>query len=157
MGLTRAGGFALLALFIFGCAGPKVKVEQPMAFKSVSGELGRITYTLPDGTKSYRSLPWDATWKIEGGQFTTSTSAFKIQGLVGAICFSSPSGLQGSPWAGLRLIHIGPAGIDVGFDKYQFSAGGDWLIRGIIVGPSVMFPYLSTKSSGVGIKGAILF
>jgi len=155
--LVRAAGVILAAFFFSGCASLKGKIEQPMAFQSVKWTAGSITYTLPNGSVTVTKIPWDASVKVEGGQISTTTSQFRLQALLGADCYRGPAGLVGSPWAGVRFLNVYNLGFDFGFDKSNFSMGIDWLIHAVAVGPSVMVPYLSTKASGIGVKGGVIF
>jgi hypothetical protein len=146
----------MAAVMLVGCATPKGKIAQPTAYTSLRGELGKVTATLANGSVTQYSLPWDATWEVKNGDVRFSTTAFKIEPIIGAACFQSESGLEGSPWAGIRFVHVGNVGLDVGFDKKNFSGGADWLHHGLAVGPSVFWPYLKLKP-GYGLKAGFIF
>lgn len=149
-------GIVCVLMFLSGCGTVKGTIAQPTAFTSLHGELGKVTATLANGAVTQYKLPWDATWDVKNGDFRTQTTAFKIQALLGASCFQSESGLEGSPWAGVRFIHVSSLGLDFGFDKRNFSLGIDWLHHGVAVGPSAFFPYISTTSK-FGLKAGMLF
>lgn len=155
---TRALGILFLsALFLSGCASLKGKVQQPIAYDSIRGELGKVTYTLAGTTDPVpKRVPWDAEWSIKNGLFSMSTSAFKLQAMFGVNCFQTDTGMQGSPWAGLRFFRISYVGGDIGFDKQNFTAGLDYLYRGIGIGPNVCFPYTLGKARA-GLKAGAIF
>lgn len=152
-----AAGVILAAILLCGCYGPRATIKQPIAYQSIDGELGKVTFILANGEKTVKALPWDATWRVKDGQFTSSVSAFRLQALIGVSAYPGPSGLEGSPWAGIRFVHIAQVGLDFGFDKRNFTAGGDWLYHGLAIGPNIIWPYLASKSGGIGAKAAYLF
>jgi len=164
--LGRGPALAVLAFLLSGCAhSPKIAIPQPIATsesgwkqsKSIRIELGKTTVDFQDGTHQVILSPWDATHKIEYGQYKLSTSAFKLQALIGCVAYASPSGLRGSPYGGIRFMHVSHVGFDFGFDRDNFSAGADWLYHAVAFGPSIMFPYLMYKDYGMGVKVGVIF
>ncbi len=151
-----AAALLLAALFLPGCRTPKGTIGQPSAYASVRGEIGKITTVQVNGEKKEITVPWDYTWEVKNGIFAYKTSAFKLEALLGGSCYSGPSGLVGSPWAGVRFLHIVNLGFDFGFDRANFSMGIDWLYHGLGIGPSAFVPYM-TKESKLGLKGGFLF
>lgn len=155
-GIKAVGVLALTAFFVFGCAGPKATVQQPTAYKSISGYMGTITGNLNNGSTTIWSVPIDSQWKIENGFFYVQDSDFRLQAIIGVSCFQGESGLEASPWAGVRILHYKRLGLDFGFDKKNFSIGPDWLKGSIVFGPSIFFPYFE-KRSIYGAKASVLF
>lgn len=145
------------AIFSSGCASFKGATDQLVNYKAVYGRGPGLVETIStQGVSKLNSLPWDYTYSFEHGVYSTSTSAFKIEGLVGADCYQGENGLEGSPWAGIRFVHVENVGADVGFDKANVTAGLDWLVRDLAIGPNVLFPYRLGPST-LGLKAGFLF
>ncbi len=150
---------AILALFCFAVSGcktvPKGNAEL-ITYKIIEGGLGWVETTDTKGVVKKEQLPWDATYEFRHGVFAVHRSGFKAQPVIGASCWQGSSGLEGSPWAGLRVVHIINVGVDFGFDKENITVGPDWLYHATVVGINACFPY-SLGRTRAGLKAGYLF
>ena len=124
---------ALLVASFFICCGcaTTIKLAIPPAQKV---EIEPGAYVV-DGKRN--SVPYDATYSFENGLLIPHTSGFKLEPILGADLI----GLQASPWAGLRTLHVENLGLDFGFNKTGFTLGLDWLYHDIVMGAGPFFPY----------------
>src|SRR6185295_11780561 len=108
-----------------------IKLAVPPA-QEVIIEPGKLTVDGKATDKSY-----DTWYTFSDGKLTPHSSGFKMEPLIGV----DVVGLDASPWAGIRFLHIDHIGLDFGFDRHNFTIGGDWLYHTIAIGPSICFPY----------------
>lgn len=142
---TKAISLMLMAFFISGCIS-SIKLAIPPA-QTVSIQPGIYTVNGID-----KSVPWDTTYFFSKGNLDVSQSDFKLEPLIGADLV----GLNASPWAGLRFVHVMNIGVDCGFDKENFTTGIDWLWHDVAIGPNMAFPY-DLSNNHFGFKMAFLF
>lgn len=147
--------FGCIVFSALGCRTTKA-VPDLIQYKAVSGGPGYIVLESRDGKVEKKAVPMDYTWDFRVGAFSYSTSGFRLEPLLGASCWQSEIGIEGSPWAGVRFLHVMNVGFDAGFDKDNFSVGIDWLHRGIAIGPSLFFPFDLSKNRA-GMKAAVWF
>ena len=135
----------IIATASLSCA-PAIKLARPPA-EEVIIEPGKLTI---DG-KAYDKT-YDTWYTFADGKLTPHQSGFKLEPIVGADLV----GLTGSPWAGIRYVHIENVGLDLGFDRANFTLGFDYLYHTIVIGPNICFPY-DLGDSHFGFKAGFLF
>ena len=143
--LQVAAGLLLAATLLSGCAKP-ILLKSPPA-EEVIIEPGKLTVN-----GKVENVPWDAFYTFSDGKLIPHYSGFKLEPLIGADLV----GLVGSPWAGLRFVHVENIGADFGFDRLNFTLGIDWLWHDIVIGPNIAFPY-DLGNSHFGGKAAFFF
>ena len=128
------------------CA-PAIKLAHPPAQEVI---IDRDTLTV-DGVK--RSMPSDTWYSFADGNLVPHPSGLHFEFLLGA----DVTGLEGSPWLGLRLFHVSFFGFDIGANRSCFTFGPDYLWHEILIGPNSCIPYNLTESNKFGGKVGIIF
>jgi len=142
---------ALTLLFIVGAASlsciQPIKLAKPPA-EEVLIERDSLTV---NGIK--KNMPSDTFYTFANGNLVPHPSGLKFEFLLGG----DVTGIDASPWIGLRLFHISEFGFDIGANKANFTFGPDYLWHEIIIGPNVCIPYNLLDSNRFGAKVGIIF
>ena len=131
---------------LIGCA-HAIKLAQPPA-QEVIIERDKLTV---DGVS--RSMPSDTFYTFANGSLVPHPSGLSFEFLMGA----DVTGLEGSPWIGLRLFHVSFFGLDIGADKSNFTIGPDYLWHELLIGPNICIPYDLLQTNKFGAKIGIIF